>query len=210
MNTNKLIYYWAKFYKHILRGKAIKKSKIDRTAKIGSGSNVFSTYMGRYSYCGSDCELISCDIGNFCSISDHVFIGGATHPMEWVSMSPVFQKVKHSGPSKRFAYNPFNSTKRTIIGHDVWIGHGVIIMAGVTIGTGAVVGGGSVVTKDVEPYAVYAGNPAHFIRYRFEKNIIEKIESSKWWDFDEHSLKTMGKCVTNPSSFIEQFGNMME
>jgi acetyltransferase-like isoleucine patch superfamily enzyme len=35
----------------------------------------------------------------------------------------------------------------------------------VKIGAHAVVGGGSVVRKDVEPYAVVAGNPARLIRY---------------------------------------------
>jgi acetyltransferase-like isoleucine patch superfamily enzyme len=35
----------------------------------------------------------------------------------------------------------------------------------VKIGAHAVIGAGSVVRKDVEPYAVVAGNPARFIRY---------------------------------------------
>lgn len=42
----------------------------------------------------------------------------------------------------------------------------VIILPGVTIGHGAVLAAGSVVTKDVQPYAVVAGNPARLIRYR--------------------------------------------
>ncbi len=201
----KLLYYWAKFAKHIFRWKAIRKSHIDKTAKIGSGSNVFSTSVGRYSYCGSDCELLSCVIGNFCSISDHVFIGGAQHPMEWVSMSPVFQKVNHSGPSRRFGCNNYSSTKRTVIGHDVWIGHGAIILSGVRIGNGAVVGGGAVVTKDIEPYAIYAGNPARLIRYRFDSCLIEEIERTQWWDFDDHNLKLMAEIVTDPSLFVERF-----
>ena len=66
------------------------------------------------------------------------------------------------------------------------------------------------VTKDVEPYAIYAGNPARFIRYRFEKDIIEKFEKIRWWDFDEDRLTILGKCVTSPSSFIEQFGYLLD
>jgi acetyltransferase-like isoleucine patch superfamily enzyme len=45
-----------------------------------------------------------------------------------------------------------------------WIGAGSIILCGVTIGQNAVVGAGSVVTRDVEPYTVVVGNPAHKIK----------------------------------------------
>lgn len=50
------------------------------------------------------------------------------------------------------------------IGNDCWIGAGVIILNGITIGDGAVVGAGAVVTKDVEPYTIVVGNPAHKIK----------------------------------------------
>ena len=42
-----------------------------------------------------------------------------------------------------------------------WIAQNSTIMPGVRIGRGAVVGAGAVVGRDVEPYAVVAGNPAH-------------------------------------------------
>lgn len=42
----------------------------------------------------------------------------------------------------------------------VWIGADAIVLPGVTVGEGAVVGAGSVVTRDVEAYAIVAGNPA--------------------------------------------------
>lgn len=48
-------------------------------------------------------------------------------------------------------------------------------MFGVTVGDGAVIGVDTVVTKDVEPYAIVAGNPAKSIRYRFEHDLIEKL-----------------------------------
>lgn len=53
-----------------------------------------------------------------------------------------------------------------IVGHRVWIGYRAIILPGVTIGEGAVVGAGAVVTKNVEPFAIMAGNPARKIGER--------------------------------------------
>jgi acetyltransferase-like isoleucine patch superfamily enzyme len=46
------------------------------------------------------------------------------------------------------------------------IGVNAVILPGVTIGKGAVVGAGAVVTKDVAPFAVVAGVPARFVRWR--------------------------------------------
>lgn len=53
------------------------------------------------------------------------------------------------------------------IDDDVYIGANTIITANVNrIGKGAVIGAGSVVTKEVPPYEIWAGNPAHFIKNR--------------------------------------------
>jgi len=55
------------------------------------------------------------------------------------------------------------------IGDDVWIGAHAIVLPKVTeIGTGAIIGAGAVVTKNIDPYAIVAGNPAHIIGFRGE------------------------------------------
>lgn len=59
-----------------------------------------------------------------------------------------------------------NSEKDIIIGNDVWIGYDVKVMAGVNIADGCVIAAGSVVTKDTEPYCLYAGVPARKIKER--------------------------------------------
>jgi acetyltransferase-like isoleucine patch superfamily enzyme len=46
------------------------------------------------------------------------------------------------------------------------IGMNATILPGVTIGKGAIVGAGAVVTQDVAPYAIVAGIPARFLRWR--------------------------------------------
>lgn len=40
----------------------------------------------------------------------------------------------------------------------------MIILNGLAIGEGTVIGAGTVVTKDVEPYIIVVGNPAHKIK----------------------------------------------
>lgn len=186
-----------------LRGSAIVNSRIHRTSKVESGSHIVNTTFDRYSFCGYDCEIVNSDIGSFCSIAGHVVIGGAEHPMEWVSMSPVFFEGRDSVRAK-FSTHQREATRRTIIGHDVWIGEHALIKQGITIGNGAVVGMGSVVTKDVEPYAIVAGCPAKVIRKRFDDDIIDSLQEIRWWEFGLEELRRYAEYFTSPTEFIDK------
>jgi acetyltransferase-like isoleucine patch superfamily enzyme len=46
------------------------------------------------------------------------------------------------------------------------VGTNAVVMPGVTVGRGALVGAGAVVTSNVPPFAVVAGVPARFLRWR--------------------------------------------
>ena len=81
-----------------------------------------------------------------------------------------------------------HNSYQIIIGHDVWIGRGATIMSGVKIGNGAVIGAQAVVAKDVPPYAVVVGNPGKVIRYRFNKDIISKLQAIKWWYWSQNEI----------------------
>lgn len=50
------------------------------------------------------------------------------------------------------------------------IGMGAILLPGVTVGKGSIVGAGAVVISDVPPFAIVAGVPARFIRWRRKTN----------------------------------------
>lgn len=202
-----LEYLYGKFFKKVIRGKCVINSDIHKTAKINSGATIVDSSIGRYSYTCYDDEIVNCEIGQFCSISDEVVIGGAEHPMDWVSTSPVFQNVKHSGPKRKFAEFGFEGIKRTIIGNDVWIGKRAIIKAGVHIGDGAVVGSGSVVTKDVPPYAVVGGVPAKVIKYRFDETTIDRLLKSKWWDLSDDQLLKYARHIKEPKDFLNKLAD---
>lgn len=198
----RLFYYWSKIFKKF-HSKAIEDSIIHKTAKVEAGSEILYTIMDKHSFCGYYCEILNAEIGSFCSIANNVKIGGEMHPMSWVSMSPVFYEGKDSVKTK-FSMHKRPQSKKTIIGNDVWIGQNSLIKQGVIIGTGAVIGMGSVVTKDVEPYAIVAGNPARLIRKRFDDTTIEKLLNSKWWDLQENKIYELGPVFNDPCEFLKK------
>ncbi len=195
-------YLVAKILKKI-RGSAIRNSTIHPSSKIESGSNVINTKMDKYSFCGYDCEITNAKIGSFCSIANNVIIGGAMHPIDWVSTSPVFYEGRDS-VKKKYSKHKRNIDKVTEIGNDVWIGQNAIIKQGVVIGTGAVIGMGSVVTKDVEPYSIVVGSPAQQIKKRFDDVIIKKLLESEWWNIEDSKLEYLSQYIKNPEDFINK------
>ena len=148
--------------------------------------------IGAFSYAVSG-YFFAVSIGRYCSIGEGVEIGRHSHPLDFISSSPVFYQnsrfVLGMNDDPSLPDKPFNVTRsattlrRTIIGNDVYIGHQALIMPGVTIGNGSVVGARAVVTKDVPPYAIVAGVPAKIIRYRFADSDIHRLESSQWWKY---------------------------
>ena len=76
----------------------------------------------------------------------------------------------------------------TIIGNDVWIGREGIIMPGVKIGDGAIIAAYSVVVKDVPAYTVYGGNPARFIKERFDAELKDLLLRYQWWNLAPEKL----------------------
>jgi acetyltransferase-like isoleucine patch superfamily enzyme len=63
-------------------------------------------------------------------------------------------------PNKRALY----SKGPIIIEENVWLGDKVTILPNVTIGRGSIIGANSIVSKDIPPYSIAVGNPAHVIK----------------------------------------------
>lgn len=197
-------FLYAKFCKRFLQGKAIKNSQIHKTVKIGQGANIVDSKIGKYTACAYGNVIVNTTIGNFCCLADNVSIGLAEHPMDWVSMSAVFQKIKYSGSRKRFARLELPVHRHTVIGNDVWIGQGVVIKAGVTIGDGAVIGSNAVVTKNVPSFAVVGGIPARVIKYRFSQELIDAIIATQWWNMKDYEIQKYAYLINKPDAFTKE------
>lgn len=129
-------------------------------------------------------------IGKFCQIAHGTtFIMGAanhrlgsatTYPFNvmggvWREIStPHIEELPHKGD--------------TVIGNDVWLGRNCTILPGVKIGNGAIVAACSVVTKDIAPYTVVGGNPARFLKKRFDDGTAALLEELRWWDLPPEEL----------------------
>jgi acetyltransferase-like isoleucine patch superfamily enzyme len=163
----------------------------------------FSSYVGPNSY-------VNGKIGKFCSIGSNVRFVIGTHPINYVSTSPLTYSTKVECPCSFGAKDSFGESKyadkekkfHILIGNDVWIGSNALILEGLTIGDGAIIGAGSVVTKNVPPYAVVAGVPANIIKYRFNDKQIAFLLGFKWWDKDAKWIKLNTKHFSNIDEFI--------
>lgn len=192
-----------RLFSHIALFCVLQEAVVDKTAAICSGVKFYRGRIGRYSYIGNNSFVTDTDIGNYTSISTDCYIGGTSHPTDWVSTSPVFHKWDNI-MKKNFARHEFEIFHRTTIGNDVWIGNRVMIKAGVTIADGAVIGMGSVVTKDVGPYEIWAGNPARMIRRRFDDETIEALKKREWWNWPDDSIHQEAQRFNDVRAFLSE------
>jgi len=114
-----------------------------------------NVYIGKYVYV--ECNL---DIGHNSIIANHVKVCGRNdHDYSLIGV-----------PVRFTSFKKHTSNEKVIIGDDVWIGLGAIIVGPVIIGDGAIIAAGSIVVKDIPPFTIYGGNPAVFIKNRFNSD----------------------------------------
>jgi acetyltransferase-like isoleucine patch superfamily enzyme len=151
-------------------------------------------------------------IGSYTSIAEDVTVlAGGGHRTDTVSTFPFDPCLlgtrfpdgwlEDSGVNRSYV-----TSKATEIGSDVWIGHGALVSAGVRVGHGAVIASGAVVFRDVPPYALVAGNPAIPVRYRFSKDVVERLLRIRWWDWPEDVVRAHSDWFYRPiAEFLDRF-----
>jgi putative colanic acid biosynthesis acetyltransferase WcaF len=92
--------------------------------------------------------VLLCD---HCIISQDAYLCGATHDYD----SPDFTYIK----------------KKIIVGPYAWVCAKAVVLPGVHCKEGSVLGAASVTSRDLDPWMVYAGNPAKALKPR--KNFLQ-------------------------------------
>lgn len=173
----KFIYYFFYgihrcFYKFVIM--PIKKNSLAECGeKVFIGENSSITY--KNVHIGNDVSIgfKACFLSTKAQIfiGDHVMLGPnvliitGNHRIDIIG-----RYMKDIKESEKFP----EDDQDVIIEDDVWIGANAIILKGVIVGEGSVIAAGSVVTKNIEPYSIYAGVPAKKIKNRFSKEQQEK------------------------------------
>ena len=151
--------------------KSLNNINIGKDVKIYDFVNAYNCTIDDYSKIGTFVEIQKdSKIGSRCKISSHTFIcsGVSIGDNCFIGHGVVFindnnpQSVNQKGIieveddwSSRFV--------KTEVAENVSIGSNATILGAVRIGAGAQIGAGAVVTKDVDPGATVAGNPARVL-----------------------------------------------
>ena len=165
--------------------------------------------LDKYSYISQGATFVGDEgkvsIGSFCCIAaGNIFrLGGNHHYKCITNCSSVGLGFKRQD----FELMPTDACMINI-GNDVWTGWGCKFKSAnpekpLVIGDGAVIASDSVVVKSVPPYAIVGGNPAKFIKWRFDEKIIEKLLRIKWWDWDIDKIHDNFKYFNRVEKFVK-------
>ena len=151
-------------------------------------SEVHSKHIGESSTVWQYCIILKDSvIGEKCNINCYVFIENDVIIGDCVTIKPGVQlwdglRIGNNvfiGPNVTFTNDRFPRSKQypsafntTIIETGVSIGANSTIIGGITVGMWSMIGAGSVVTKNVQPFSLWYGNPARHRGYITKKGKI--------------------------------------
>lgn len=127
-------------------------ARIGRGARIWGSTRIWyppNLEMGDYAVLGWKANCYSQDkivLEDYANVAQYVHLVSGSHDID----DPNFQLV----------------TRPIRICRSAWIASDAFVGPGVTVHEGAVLGGRAVTFKDLEPWAVYVGNPARSVRMR--------------------------------------------
>ncbi|NVN94761.1 MAG: N-acetyltransferase [Bacteroidetes bacterium] len=147
---------------------------IDEGCKIGKGTKIW-----HFTHIMSNCTIgENCNFGQNVVVSPEVILGKNVKVQNNVSIytGVICEDDVFLGPSMVFtnvtnprsAVNRKSEYSRTLVKHGATIGANATIVCGHEIGEFAFIGAGAVVAKNVPPYALIVGNPAHQIGWMSE------------------------------------------
>ena len=159
--------------------------RLGRRVHIGLGTILWSPRaltVGDETYIGKGCTIeCSGRIGRGVLIANRVGLIGR-HDHDFRHVGVLVRHAPWVGGDGNAA-----AAKEVVIEDDVWIGYGAIVLSGVRVGRGSIIAAGAVATRDVEAYAIVAGNPARRIGWRFEPGEIAR-----------HEACVYGRSITEP------------
>lgn len=144
--------------------------KLGENTRIADFVNLYGCEVGDNSKVGPFVEIQKgARVGRNCKISSHTFIceGVTIEDNVFVGHNVTFINDLYPRATNQDGLLQEEADWqciRTVVKNGAAIGSGATLLCGVTVGSHAIVGAGSVVTKNVEPNAVVAGNPAREIR----------------------------------------------
>lgn len=149
--------------------------KLGDGVKIYAFVNLYGCEIGNGSKIGTFVEIQKgAKIGKHVKISSHTFIceGVTIEDDAFIGHGVMFINDKY--PRSTTASGQLQTEDDwvctpTFIKRGASIGSNATILCGVTIGEGAIVGAGSVVTRDVPPNTIVAGNPAHLLKVKEQR-----------------------------------------
>ena len=149
-----------------MNAEVVENCKLGKNVRIFGPVNIFGCEIGDNTKIGCFVEIKKgVSIGANCKIEPFAFIPDGTIIEDNVFVGPHACFTNDKKPravgkdGKPLAWGEWKVTP-AIVRKGASIGANATILPGVEIGENAVVGAGAVVTKDVEPGAIVAGNPA--------------------------------------------------